>query len=313
MVEATAPGKIILFGEHAVVYGQPAIAVPLSQARASAVVQSSPKKGVRLRASDLGIDTNLQEAGPDDAIAMAVRQVQHAAGLDQLPPMTITVTSEIPIASGLGSGAAITAAIIRALSTYLDLAHLATDQWVSRLTYEVEKVHHGTPSGIDNTVVAYERPVYFIRRQPLNLIETFAIKKPLRLLVADTGVSSSTKSVVTDVRHSWQDDPQRFERIFAGCGHIAVAARAAIESGEHLEIGRLMTRNQALLVDMTVSSPELDRLVEAAVAAGALGAKLSGGGRGGNMIALVTGDTEKAVHHALSQAGARSVLRNVSS
>jgi mevalonate kinase len=285
--------------------------VPLSQVRATAVVQSSRKIGVHLHAPDLAVNVNLQEAGAEDAFAIAVQQVQDAAGLEQLPPMTITVTSEIPIASGLGSGAAITAAIIRALAGYLDLAHLATDEWVSRLTYEVEKVHHGTPSGIDNTVVAYERPVYFIRRQPVNLIETFAIEKPLRLLVADTGVSSSTKSVVTDVRHSWQDDPQRFERIFAGCGHIAEAARAAIESGDQLEIGRLMTRNHALLVEMTVSSPELDNLVETAMAAGALGAKLSGGGRGGNMIALVTDDTERAIHHALRQAGARSVLQNV--
>ena len=311
MVEATAPGKIILFGEHAVVYGRPAIAVPLSQVRATAVIQSSRSKGVQLHAPDLGVDTSLEDAGPEDAIAMAVRQVQDAAGLDQLPHMTITVTSEIPIASGLGSGASITAATVRALAGYLDLAQLATDEWVSRLTYEVEKVHHGTPSGIDNTVVAYEQPVYFVRRQPLNLIETFEIAEPLRLLVADTGVSSSTKTVVTDVRRSWQAAPRRFELIFDGCGHIAVAARAAIESGNQLEIGRLMTRNQALLVEMTVSSPELNHLVEVSMGAGALGAKLSGGGRGGNMIALVTCETEEAVHNALSLAGARSILRNV--
>ncbi len=311
MVEATAPGKIILFGEHAVVYGRPAIAVPLSQVRATAVIQSSRKNGVQLLAPDLGIDTSLEEAGTEDAIAIAVRQVQNAAGLDQLPHMTITVTSDIPIASGLGSGAAITAAIIRALADYLNLAHLAADEWVSRLTYEVEKVHHGTPSGIDNTVVTYERPVYFVRRQPRNLIEPFEIAEPMHLLVADTGVSSSTKTVVTDVRCSWQTSPERFESIFDDCGHIAEAARAAIESGDQFEIGRLMTLNHALLVEMTVSSPELDQLVELSMAAGALGAKLSGGGRGGNMIALVTYDTEETVHDALRQAGARSVLRNI--
>jgi len=309
--KASAPGKIILFGEHAVVYGRPAIAVPLSQVRATAVIKSSHNKGVQLHAPDLGIDTGLKEAGAEDAIAIAVRQVQDAAGLDHLPHMTITVTSEIPIASGLGSGASITAAVIRALAVYLDLAHLVTDEWVSRLTYEVEKVHHGTPSGIDNTVVAYERPVYFVRHHPLNHIETFEIAEPLRLLIADTGVSSSTKSVVTDVRRCWQKEPERFESIFDGCGEIAVAARAAIESGNRREIGRLMTRNQALLVEMTVSSSELNHLVGVSLGAGALGAKLSGGGRGGNMIALVTRETEEAVYNALSQAGARSVLRNV--
>lgn len=310
MVTATAPGKIILFGEHAVVYGRPAIAVPLSQVRATAVIERNPQSGVRLLAPDLGVDTGLEEADPEDAIAMAVRQVQSAAGLNRLPPMRITVTSDIPIASGLGSGASITAAVIRALADCLDIAHLATDQWVSHLTYEVEKVHHGTPSGIDNTVVAYEQPVYFMRRQPQNLIETFEPAKPIHLLVADTGVSSSTKAVVTDVRNSWQANPERFERIFDSCAEVAVAGRTAIQSGNQHEIGRLMTRNQALLVEMTVSSPELNHLVESAINAGSLGAKLSGGGRGGNMIALVTPETEETIHNALSRAGARSIIYN---
>lgn len=311
MIKATAPGKIILFGEHAVVYGRPAIAVPLSQVRATAVVRSSLNKAVQLHAPDLGINVSLEEAGPEDAIAIAVRQVQSEAGLQQLQHMTITVTSEIPIASGLGSGASITAAVIRALANYLDLAYLATDEWVSRLTYEVEKVHHGTPSGIDNTVVAYEQPVYFVRQQPRNVVEPFEIAKPLHLLVADTGVSSRTKTVVTDVRRSWQADPERFELIFDGCGHIAKMARAAIEAGDQIEIGRLMTRNHALLVDMTVSSLELNHLVEASMAAGAFGAKMSGGGRGGNMIALVSCETEADVTRALEQAGARSIFQNV--
>jgi mevalonate kinase len=224
--------------------------------------------------------------------------------------MKITVSSDIPIASGLGSGASITAAIIRALAIYLDLTGLATDQWISDLTYEVEKFHHGTPSGIDNTVVAYEQPVYFMRQEPQNLIETFELAQPLHLLVADTGVSSSTKAVVSDVRRAWQADPQRFEQIFDGCADIAIAGREAIQAGDQRAIGRLMSRNHELLVEMTVSSPQLDQLVAAAKSAGALGAKLSGGGRGGNMIALVAPEAEQAVHDALTQAGAYSILRN---
>ena len=137
-----------------------------------------------------------------------------------------------------------------------------------------------------------------------------ALAKTLHLLVADTGVSSSTKTVVTDVRRSWQADSQRFERIFDGCAEIAVAGRAAVQSGDQHEIGRLMTRNHELLVEMTVSSPELNHLVAAAEAAGALGAKLSGGGRGGNMIALVAPDSQQAIYAALSQAGAASILYN---
>lgn len=308
MFSASAPGKIILFGEHAVVYGRPAIAVPLTQLRATAVVTPSSRPGIRLIAPDLGQDVMLTDAPPDDPIAAVIRQVQTAVTLPTLPHMTITVSSQIPIASGLGSGAAITAAVVRALAEFLGLAHLATPAWVSALTYEVEKIHHGTPSGIDNTVVAYEMPVYFVRQQPQNHIEPFTVARPLHLLVADTGVRSSTKIAVGDVRRQWQEHPAKFEALFDGCGRIAQAARAAIETGDVAALGSLMQENHALLQEMTVSSPELDRLVTAAIAAGALGAKLSGAGRGGNMIALVTPATATAVHNALLTAGAKSVL-----
>lgn len=311
MIKASAPGKIILFGEHAVVYGRPAIAAPVSQVRATAVVQANPQPGVRLIAPDLDADFPLSAAPPDDALAATVRQVQQAANLPHLPDLIITVRSQIPIASGLGSGAAITAAIVRALAQQLGLAHLATAEWVSTLTYEVEKIHHGTPSGIDNTVVAYEKPVYFVRQQPRNLIEPFAVQRPLRLLVADTGVRSSTKVAVGDVRRHWQANPGHFEALFDGCGRIADTARAAIEAGDSAHIGRLMTANQQLLQEMTVSSPALENLVMAAMRAGALGAKLSGAGRGGNMIALVDEGRETAVHEALLAAGAKTVLKTV--
>lgn len=310
MVQATAPGKVILFGEHAVVYSRPAIAVPVTQVRATAIITPG-SAGARLVAPDLGIDVLLEAAAAEDALAAAVRQVQQAAGLAYLPDFTLTVHSAIPIASGLGSGAAITAAIIRALAAYLKRSDLLSNERVSALTYEVEKIHHGTPSGIDNTVVAFEQPVYFVRRQPQNLVETFRVAVPLQLLIGDTGIRSSTKAVVMDVRRQWEADPTRFDTLFDGCGRIAAAARVAIEAGDVAATGRLMGDNQALLQAMTVSSPELDRLVAAATDAGALGAKLSGAGRGGNMIALITAETETAVRRALLAAGARSVFTSV--
>ncbi len=308
MVSATAPGKIILFGEHAVVYGRPAIAVPLSQLKATAVVSPGTQPGIRLIAPDLGQDIMLTDASPDDPIAAVIWQVQTAVNRPTLPDLTITVSSQIPVASGLGSGAAITAAVIRALASFLGVGHLATNAWVSALTYEVEKIHHGTPSGIDNTVVAYEMPVYFVRQASGNHLEPFTVAQPLHLLVADTGVRSSTRVAVGDVRRQWQAAPEKFEAIFDGCGHIAVAARAAIEAGDTATLGALMVENHAWLQEMTVSSPELDTLVTAAANAGALGAKLSGAGRGGNMIALVTPKTAATVRAALYTAGAKTIL-----
>ncbi|MCP4360090.1 MAG: mevalonate kinase [Chloroflexi bacterium] len=308
MSTATAPGKIILFGEHAVVYGRPAIAAPVSQLRATAVVKPANQPGIRLIAPDLNQDMMLTEAEPEDPIAAVIKQLQTAINLPHLPDLIITVSSAIPIASGLGSGAAITAAVIRALANYLGLGHLATDEWVSAQTYEIEKIHHGTPSGIDNTVVAYERPVFFVRQQPHNRIETFSVAQALHLLVGDTGLSSSTKLVVGDVRRQWEADCPKFEAIFDGCGRIATAARLAIEEGNLTAVGRLMNENHTLLQQMSVSSPELDGLVTAANKAGALGAKLSGAGRGGNMIALVTSESKAAVQSALQTAAAKTIL-----
>ena len=312
VAEATAPGKIILFGEHAVVYGRPAIAAPLSQLRAKASVTYSSSNNCYIIAPDLNRHDRLQDLPPDDALALAARQVLAVAQLRQPPDVTIRVKSQIPIASGMGSGAAIAAAIIRALAIHLNRPDLQTNEMVSALTYEVEKIHHGTPSGIDNTVVAYEQPICFVRQSPQNQIEPFNVAKPLRFVVADTGVRSSTKEVVGDVRCQYNEQPAKFAHIFDQCGRIAKAARQAIEAGNVAKVGQLMTENHTWLQKMTVSSPELDTLVEAALQAGALGAKLSGAGRGGNMIALVSDDEEEtAVRTALHQAGAKTMLTTI--
>lgn len=310
--ECSAPGKVILFGEHAVVYGQPAIAAPVSQLRAWAAVSDGQAPGVYVVAPDLGQEIWLQQGGSalriDDALAAAISIVQQAAGLPALPPLHIEVRSDIPIASGLGSGAATAAALIRALAQHLQRADLACDDSVAALTYEVEKIHHGTPSGIDNTVVALEKPVYFVRQQPHNRIEPFTVVRPLTLLIANTGIRSSTRVVVGDVRRQWQRDPSRFEALFAACGHIANQARDALQQGDLAALGALMNENQRLLQEMTVSNRQLEDLVRAALSAGALGAKLSGGGRGGNMIALVPPARRAAVRAALLAAGATRVL-----
>ncbi|MGH2522955.1 MAG: mevalonate kinase family protein, partial [Anaerolineales bacterium] len=188
-----------------------------------------------------------------------------------------------------------------------------------------EKLLHGTPSGIDNTVIAYEQPVYFVKGQPP---EVFTVAQPFHLLIADTGIRSPTKITVGDVRAAWRREPERYEQMFRAIGEIVREAREIMESNISrllptsgapqgcfanvgLLVGALMTRNHALLREMDVSSPELDALAESALDAGALGAKLSGGGRGGNLIALVTPETEGAVRAALERAGAKRVIGTV--
>ncbi|MDA0242571.1 MAG: mevalonate kinase [Chloroflexi bacterium] len=334
MTTASAPGKVILFGEHAVVYGQPAIAAPVPQVRATAVITPAPHAGILLAAADFGQSVWWHKANPTHPLAAAVHALASQLTLaeqDQLlSHLTITVSSTIPVASGLGSGAAIAAALIRALALHLGRADLATPAAVSALTYEVERIHHGTPSGIDNTVVSYEQPVYFVRDLataapdflerlhttglsdlPAPALEPFAVGQPITLLIGYTGVAAPTKESVGDVRRQWLADGAHFNRLFSACGRIAQQARHALAVGDTATLGRLMWDNHTLLQEMTVSSAELDALVVAARTAGALGAKLSGGGRGGNMIALVTAETSAAVRHALLTAGAHTVLEMV--
>lgn len=301
MVEASAPAKIILVGEHAVVYRQPAIAVPVSSVRAVASVYPNEGLGLHIEASDLNTSFSLDEQ-TDHPLVLTAQMVLQA--LDSpAPNVTIMVRSQIPMASGLGSGAAVAAALARALSTALN--HPLDNETLNPIIYETEKIYHGTPSGIDNTVVVYEKPVYFVRGQP---IEHIAIRSPFLLLIANTGIAASTRIAVGDVRRLYETESQRIQPVIEASGCLVVEAKQAIETSALDRLGALMQENHTLLQQLTVSSPELDSLVVAAVQAGALGAKLSGGGRGGNMIALVTPETVERVKQALLDAGATSVM-----
>ncbi len=299
-----APGKVILFGEHAVVYGRPAIAVPVTQVQAQAEVEDAEKgQGITIVARDLGQTYKLNEAPPDDALRAIVVSTLRRIKVGLEHDLTITISSSIPVARGLGSGAAVSTAIVRALVGHFD--KWLDSRAISDLVFETEKIHHGTPSGIDNTVIAFQKPVYFVRGERM---EIFWVQHPFLLAIADTGVQSPTKVAVEDVRRGWEEDPVKYEGLFDDIGTIADMGRRAIEQGDIEAMGRLMDENQRLLRLLKVSSPELEGLIGAARQGGALGAKLSGAGRGGNMIALVTRETCSQVSMMLRLAGAKDVI-----
>ncbi len=305
MIHAQAPGKIILFGEHAVVYGQPALAVPVNQVHADAEASDSDRAGIWVNAPDIRLHAEHSRLALDDALGATISMVCQKIGI--LPAnhagTEIKVTSTIPLASGLGSGAAVSVAIIRALSAHLGQPF--TDAQVNEIAYEVEKIHHGTPSGIDNTVVTYGKPIFFIKGQPIELLH---VAKPFTIIIGDTGISAPTKESVADVRKLWQQDKPKMEMLFGVAGSLAQVARQSIEGGHPERLGPLMNENQRVLTEMGVSSPELDKLVVASLNAGASGAKLSGGGRGGNMIALTIKENAPTIVEALYAAGAKNVI-----
>jgi mevalonate kinase len=304
MTVAHAPGKVILFGEHAVVYGRPAIAVPVVDVQARAeVVPGLAGQGMVIVAPDLDRRIVLHRAPADEPLAHIVRQALGRMVQDPNPDLTLTVTSTVPIARGMGSGAAISTAIVRVLAQHFH--YWLPSRAISDLVYETEVLYHGTPSGIDNTVVAFEKPIFFVRKQGW---EFFWVAKPFLLAIADTGVESSTREVVGDLRRRYQAAPDCHQPLFDRIGEIATAARRTIEHGQLQTMGRLMDENHSILQRLGVSCPELDCLVTAAREGGALGAKLSGAGWGGNMVALVTQETRGRVDMMLRLAGATKVI-----
>jgi mevalonate kinase len=226
-IQASAPGKVILFGEHAVVYGQPAIAVPVTQVKATATVEAGATgSGLTIIASDLDERIVFAQASQNDPLAAAVRAtLSHLSA--QEPDAVLTIKSTIPISSGLGSGAAVSTALTCALAKFL--GHPLEPAEVSGLVYEVEKIHHGTPSGIDNTVIAYEKPIYFARGKP---VDRLAVREPFTLLIADTGKPSPTKKIVGRVRRAHERETAHYDALFDQMGDIANEARSAIESGD---------------------------------------------------------------------------------
>ena len=305
-VEASACGKVILLGEHAVVYGRPALAVPVCGLRAWVRAEPGPPgSGCWIEARDLGEILRLTTAPADSPLARAVRLALAHLDVPE-PDLRLVLWSALPIAGGLGSGAAVATALIRAVFRWFGRP---TDPAViAALVYEVEKLHHGTPSGIDNTVIAYERPLRFVRGQAPVF---FTIARPLPLLIADSGIPSPTRETVAAVRAGWAAEPARYETLFDAIAALVWEAEARLAIGDLEGLGGLLDVNHRLLVELGVSAPALDRLVVAARQAGALGAKLTGGGRGGNIIALVPPERMEAVAQALRAAGAGAIYRTV--
>jgi mevalonate kinase len=296
-----APAKLILCGEHAVVYQRPAIAVPLHSLRAHALVSTAVAgSGLQFHAPDIGNDWSAATRC-DDPLTRLAEQCVADFGLPA--DLQIALRAEIPIASGMGSGAAIATALVRALAALAGRRLTAAEQ--AELVFRSEQGYHGTPSGIDNTVVAYEQPIWFCRRsgQP-PLIERLQVGCTLDLVVGDSGIRSPTHLPVGAVREQRQQQPAFYDGQFDAIAALVHTARDELAAGRPTQLGRLLHANQQHLQAIGVSHPLLDQLCAAAEQAGALGAKLAGAGWGGVMLALCNAADVERVRAAISAAGA---------
>jgi hydroxymethylglutaryl-CoA reductase len=290
-------GKIILFGEHAVVYGSRAIAAPVPLAVRARVVDEDD--GVWLVVPRWGVEQRLRS----DPVKRHGFEEFAALMLEELGlmgrSMRIEVYPELPRAMGLGGSAAVAVAIIRALDIHYELGF--TDDEINALAFRCEQVAHGTPSGIDNTVATYGQPLIYRKGDPPQ-IQTLNLPEPITFVIGMTGVESLTAKMVARVRAGRERNRDVYDTVIKGIDAVTGQAIDALKRSDLERLGELMNVCQGLLNGLQVSSWELEELIQIARENGALGAKLTGGGGGGSMIALCP-DNAAEVMQAMQYAG----------
>ena len=289
--------KAILLGEHSVVYGHPAVAVPLHDLRMQAT--ATPICGPS-RLDCLGHRGPLDQAGPRFAcIARAFEAAREFSGCPA-QSFEITTRSDFPHERGLGSSAAAAGAIIRAV---LDACRCeASSDELFELTQLAEQVAHGKPSGLDAAATSSPHLIRFQngRMRPLNQHIEHA-----HLVIADSGVHGSTRQAVSGLRRRYEEDTESIGPLIDDLGTFARAAVTALSDGDAADLGAAMDQAHATLAVLGLSLPILDELTASARRAGALGAKLTGGGLGGCVIALAdSAQTADHVRSALERSGA---------
>ncbi|MDI6690953.1 MAG: mevalonate kinase [Candidatus Bathyarchaeota archaeon] len=312
-VIASAPAKVILFGEHFVVYGEPAMVIAIDK-RAYAKAQNRSDKRIYIRSSNLNLaayfensNFKVEKGDPKEAklkfepVRLAVEKVLEKHG--ETAGLNIEINSTVPVAAGLGSSAAVVAAVTTAVSTLLNV-NISREE-VFRITYEAEKIMHGTPSGIDPAIATFGGALLFQMDTGFKPLE---VKMDIPLVIGDTGIERSTRVQVDKVRELRERYPQIMESLTWAARQIVMRALEALKDKDLETLGELMNINHALLYGIGVSDESLEWLINAARKAGALGAKLTGAGGGGCMIALARNEKLEEISEAIRRAGGTTFI-----
>ena len=303
-VVAKAAGKVILAGEHAVVYGRHALAVPIPDAVQAVVALAD--NNTSLAVPEWGIHDRVDRDstyGVDATINLIIQKLDI-----ERSNFTIKVNSSLPRGMGLGSSAAIAVAITRAIARCMTIN--LDDSEVNDIAYECEKLAHGTSSGVDNTISCHGNPMLFRNTGALD-IRTLRLKEAPPMVIGFSHDSGPTREQVAGVRSRYDQNPRRYNAIFDQIDDISVAGAKALEAQQYSELGRMMNICHGLLNAIQVSTPDLEHMVMIARQSGAVGAKLTGAGGGGSIVALCPG-AEDQVRSALHQAGYSTLRATIS-
>jgi mevalonate kinase len=295
-------GKTILFGEHFVVYGLPSIASALG---AYTTADVKVVKGSGWAVNDERPATpGYKEQKYADAMQSIANVIKHLKVDTAGQRLEISFAGDLIAASGVGASAAQCTSLARALNETFDLD--LDDEKINEAAFEGEKAYHGTPSGVDNTASTYGGLIWFVKNlgSGKNTIDLLRSPRKMLIVLANSGLTASTTEVVGDVRRLREENPERFQRIFGEYETLAEAARKALLSGDIGAVGTLMNQNHKLLQEISVSGEVNDELVEIALENGAVGAKLTGTGRGGLVIGLAENEgIQEKVANAIEDRG----------
>ena len=295
----TAAGKVILLGEHAVVYGRHALALPIADAVSVAITASDSTPIITI--PEWGVSHELT-AVDGTAIASVVALIQNELDIAD-SRYSIHMHSALPPAMGLGSSAAIAVAITRAFDVELELG--LGDERINAVAFECEKLAHGTPSGIDNTIATYGEPMLFRNAGSLER-DTVILPEMPPIVIACSSKSGLTRDQVAGVRSRYDQNPAHYEAIFDEVDALSQAGAAALAASDYSDLGMLMNICHGLMNAIEVSTAELESMISIARAAGAVGAKVTGAGGGGSIVALCPGSAVE-VSAALRASGFRTL------
>ncbi len=301
--EATAPGKAILFGEHSVVYRGPAIVLAVDKKGKVIAEKRDNDNRIYFDALDLGFsgyfdgDKYTSITGADwrgeRLVAFMIAAKKTMENFDIESGLNIKIRSDIPIAAGLGSSAALSVATVGAVG---ELFGGLSKEEICNIAYEGEKVVHGNPSGIDNNISTYGGVLVYEKGKELQRVK---LGEDFPFIIGDSKRKRSTKKLVRRVRDLRDRQPELIDGIIDNIARISVQGLEALKDGDFRTLGDLMNVNHGLLSALGVSIAKLDTMVHASRGSGAYGAKLTGAGGGGCMMAIADAQNIRSIEKAI--------------